>query len=86
MSHGLVGCGVLTVGGLVCGRGCELASAWEDLSVAAPVVEPVDVFEGGELDVFDALPGSMWVDELPSSEVCGLGFAFLWFLLAVWTR
>lgn len=38
------------VGRFVRGRGGEFAAAVEDLSVAAAVVEPVDVFEGGELD------------------------------------
>ena len=51
LSHGLVGCDVLTVGGLVCGGGGELAAAFENFSVEAPRVEPVDAFEGGELDV-----------------------------------
>lgn len=36
--------------------------------MAASVVEPVDAFEGGELNVFVALPGSVWIDELPLVE------------------
>ena len=32
------------------------------------MVEPVDVAEGGELDVVEAPPRSLWVDELPLVE------------------
>jgi len=69
LSHGLGGCARLTVvGGFVGGGGGELTATGEDLSVAAPVVEPVDIFEGGELDVLDALPGPVRVDEFPLVE------------------
>ena len=34
----------------------------------APVIEPVDVLEGGELDVVEASPWSLRVDELPLVE------------------
>ena len=61
MGHGLGGCEVLTVvAGLVVGGG-GVARSVEDLAVAASVVEPVDVFEGGELDVVEASPLSMTV-------------------------
>ena len=36
--------------------------------MAAPVVVPVDVFEGGELDVAESLPRPAWVDQLPFVE------------------
>ncbi len=36
--------------------------------MAAPVVEPVDVFEGGELHVLEPVPGSVGVDQLPLVE------------------
>ena len=36
---------------------------WGDLSVEAAVVEPVDVFEGGECGVVQVLPGSSFVDQ-----------------------
>jgi len=32
------------------------------------VVEPVDVSEGGELDVFEAVPGALRADEFPFVE------------------
>jgi hypothetical protein len=32
------------------------------------VVEPVDVAEGGELDVVEAFPGALGVDQLPLVE------------------
>jgi hypothetical protein len=50
---------VLTiVVGLEGGR-CCVAAAWFDFTVKPAVVEPVDVFEGGELDVLEALPGPL---------------------------
>ena len=39
-----------------------------DLAVKSAVVEPVDVGEGGELDVVEAAPGPAAVDELPLVE------------------
>lgn len=39
------------------GWGGESFRAIEDLSVATPVVEPVDVFEGGELNACEPVPG-----------------------------
>ncbi len=42
-----------------------------DLSVESSVVEPVDVFEGGELDVVDGPPGSLGVDEFGLVEADG---------------
>jgi hypothetical protein len=45
-----------------------------DLAVEPAVVEPVDVAEGGELDVIEAPPRSLGVDQLPLEEaVEGLG-------------
>jgi hypothetical protein len=44
---------------------------WRDLSVGleeAAVVEPVDPFEGGELEVVEAAPGSPVADKLGLSE------------------
>ena len=38
--------------------------ARSDLAVAAPVVEPVDIGESRELDVVDAAPWVLRVDEL----------------------
>jgi hypothetical protein len=35
-----------------------------DLAVKAAVVEPVDVLEGGELDIVEAAPWSLAADEL----------------------
>ena len=68
MSHGLVGCALLTVVGFVVGGGGEAAAAGEDLALAASVVEPVDVFEGGELDVLEPGPGPVGIDEFPLEE------------------
>ena len=49
--------------------GCGVvAAAGEQGAVAASVVVPVGVFEGGELDVAQPLPWSSWVDELPLVE------------------
>ena len=39
-----------------------------DLAVEAPVVEPVDVGEGGEVDVGEAVPGGLFVDAFPFVE------------------
>jgi hypothetical protein len=66
LGHGQFGCDGLTVvvGFVGCWCG-EPAAAVEDLAVAAPVVEPVDVLEGGELDVLEAFPWALRVDELP---------------------
>ena len=40
----------------------------EPLALEATLVEPVDVGEGGELDIGEALPGAVAVDELPLVE------------------
>jgi hypothetical protein len=57
LSHHCLSGDIVTVeGGFVGCWGGELAAAVEDLAVASPVVEPVDVLEGGELDVLEALP------------------------------
>ena len=45
--------------------GGGVARAVDDLSVETPVVEPVDVFQGGELDVGEGLLWSVRVDEFP---------------------
>ncbi len=45
--------------------GGGVARAVDDLAVETPVVEPVDVFQGGELDVGEGLPWSVRVDEFP---------------------
>jgi hypothetical protein len=46
---------------------------WDEaeLAVESLVVEPVDVFEGGELDVVEATPGSSPADELGLVEPDG---------------
>ena len=68
MSPGRVGGDDLTVvGGLERSGGGE-AGAWFDLAVEASVVEPVDVGERGELDVVEATPGALLVDQLPLVE------------------
>ncbi len=51
LGHGRGGCDVVIVGGFVVGGGGVRVSAFEELAVESPVVVPVDVFEGGELDV-----------------------------------
>jgi len=61
------GCLTVELGFMRCWGG-EAAASVEDLAVASPVVEPVDVFEGGELDVLEARPGTLGVDELPLLE------------------
>jgi len=58
----------LTVVGGLERRGGGEAGAGFDLAVEATVVEPVDVFEGGELDVVEAAPRTLRVDELPLVE------------------
>jgi hypothetical protein len=55
--------------------GFELGG-WDhsDAAVESAVVEPVDVFEGGELDVVETAPGAVPVDEFPLVQpVEGLG-------------
>ena len=56
---GLLGRGLDGRGGLTVVAVLELGR-WDeaDLAVESSVVEPVDVFEGGELDVVEAAPGS----------------------------
>ena len=46
---------------------------WEvaGLGVESSVVEPVDVFEGGELEVVDGSPWSLSVDEFGLVEADG---------------
>ena len=39
-----------------------------DLSMEPPVVEPVDVAEGGELDVVKSLPWTPGIDQFPLVE------------------
>jgi hypothetical protein len=58
---------LIVVGVLVGGRG-GVAGAGGDGAVEAAVVEPVDVFQGGELDVADTRPGAVVVDEFPLVE------------------
>ena len=55
------------VGGL---KGCRggVAGAVGDLAMESPVVEPVEEGEGGHLDVGEAVPGAVAVDELPLVE------------------
>ena len=48
-------------------RGGESWS-WFDLAVQATVVEPVDIGEGGELDIVEAPPRSLRVDQFPFVE------------------
>ena len=47
---------------------CDVAVVVGDLAMEAPVIEPVDVLEGGEFDVVEASPRSLGVDELPLVE------------------
>ena len=59
------GCRCLTVvGGFGFDRG-GVGGVVGDLAVEAAVVEPVDVGHGGELDVVEAAPRSLPVDQLP---------------------
>ena len=48
--------------------GCREPWAGFDLAVEAPVVEPVEVGEGGELDVVETAPGAFRVDQFPLVE------------------
>ena len=48
------------------GGWCGEAGAGFDLAVEAPVVEPVDVGEGGELDVLEPGPGAPWGRSAPT--------------------
>ena len=43
----------------------DVAVVVGDLAVKATMVEPVDIAEGGVLDVVEAPPGTLGVDELP---------------------
>ena len=78
------------MGGFECGWG-GVAGAGFDLAVEAPVVEPVHVGKGGELDVFEALPRGLFVDELslihifyePSSGAMGGGGVTTWTLSVI---
>ena len=46
-----------------------------DLAVKAPIIEPVEVLQGGELDIGDAGPWCFQVDQLPLVEpVEALGY------------
>lgn len=68
MSHRRVGGdGFNVVVGFVLGWG-DVAGSGQDLAVGASVVVPVDVFEGGELDVVEAGPWALAVDEFPFVE------------------
>ncbi len=68
MSRSLYGCdGLTVVVGLEGGRRGE-AGPVDDAAVEAAMVEPVDVAQGGELDVVQAAPGPVSVDELPLVE------------------
>jgi len=55
------------VGGFELGRR-DVAVVVGDLAVQAVVVEPVEVAERGELDVVEASPWPLRVDELPLVE------------------
>jgi hypothetical protein len=71
---GLEGCRVLNVvGGFELGR-CGVAGVVGDLAVKVSVVEPVDVGHRRELDIIDAAPRPLRVDEISLVEpVEGLG-------------
>ena len=59
-SYGLGEAGAVTVV-----RGLELG--WRDVAagfVEPPVVEPVDVVQGGDLDLLGAASGTAWLDQL----------------------
>jgi len=60
---------VLTVvGGLVLGRSGVAGVVGDAAVEASVVVEPVDVGEGGELDIVEADPRAATVDQLPLVE------------------
>jgi hypothetical protein len=54
------------IGGLVAGRG-GVAGVVGDLAVEATLVEPVDTRHDRELDVVEATPRALSVDQLPSA-------------------
>ena len=58
----------MTVVGRFGSGGGGVAGAVGDGAVEAPVVEPVEVGHRGELDVVEASPGALSVDELPLVE------------------
>ncbi len=67
MSPGLDDRDALTVvGGLELGR--RDVAVLGDLTVETALVEPVDVAERGELDVVEAPPGTVAIDQLPLVE------------------
>lgn len=49
-------------------RWCRVSGSGDDLTVEAPVVEPVDVGECGELDVGKASPTPLRKDQLSLME------------------
>jgi hypothetical protein len=61
------GLALTVVGGLELRRG-DVGVVVGDLAVEPAMVEPVDVAEGGELDVVESLPRCLRVDELPFVE------------------
>jgi len=66
LSRGLVARDVLTVVlGFELGRRGGVVG---DLTVEASVAEPVDVGEGGELDIVETAPGAAPIDELSLVE------------------
>ena len=68
MSPSRCGCdGLTVVVGLERGRG-GVTGTVGDLTVKTALVEPVEVGQGGELDVVEALPRAVPVDELPLVE------------------
>ena len=48
--------------------GCGVAGVVGDVAVDSLLVEPVDVGHGRELDIFEASPGALTVDEFPFVE------------------
>ena len=62
------GLGWLTVVGSLERRRAGVAGAVGDLAVEPPVVEPVDIAEGGPLDVLEPRPRALRVDQLPLVE------------------
>lgn len=68
MSRTLGGYDALTVVVGVEGDRGGVASIVGDLAMEPAVVDPVDVAESGELDVVEAAPGAVALDELPLVE------------------
>ena len=47
---------------------CDVAGVVGDAAMDALMVEPIDIRHRGELDIFEASPGALTVDEFPFVE------------------